>query len=50
MSLRVVQNEQPALDEGVAVLMNSLDANWKDIVLAPGESIKPGKWELTGAG
>lgn len=39
-------SETPALDNGVAVLMNSLDANWVNKALSPGESISPGKWEL----
>lgn len=39
-------NEKTAIDEGVAVLMKSLDAKWKSVSLALGESVKPGKWEL----
>jgi len=38
--------DAPALDKGVAVLMKSLDAKWHKQALSPGESVKPGKWEL----
>jgi hypothetical protein len=34
------------LDKGVAVLMNSLDAEWEDQVVDSGESLQPGRWKL----